>query len=209
LERNHKNIVILDNQSTYLPLLNYYQEIKDKVTIRVMDKNYGHLAFWLNREVYTEFSSGYYIVTDSDIIPNKKLPNDYINQLMQILNKNKKLTKVGFALNIDDIPDSFSQKEKVISWEEKFWRNKVEENIYLADIDTTFAIYPPKYEYLYENFYNAIRVAGDFTARHGGWYIDVNNLTEEDKYYFRTSNSSNSWKLDDEGCFTGDPLYNN
>lgn len=203
LELNHKNIVIVDNNSTYPPLLEYYERIKNKVTIKRMDKNYGHLVFWLNKDLYNEYSKGYHIVTDSDILPNINLPDDYIRQMMVVLDKHNEVTKVGFALRIDDLPEYYSQKKKVIDWESQFWANKISENIYKANLDTTFAIYPPRYTYLYDNFYNALRMGGNFTARHAGWYIDSENLTDEEKYYFKSSGDSNTWKLDENGNFTG------
>lgn len=199
IERNHKNIVIVDNQSTYPPLLDYYNEIKDKVTIEIMDRNYGHLVFWKNRKLYDKYTSGYYIVTDSDIIPNKNLPANYIKYLMHMLDHHKKITKVGFALRLDDIPDSFQPKSTVIEWEKQFWIDEIRKDTYNAALDTTFAIYPPKYDFTYSRFYKAIRIAGNYTAKHGGWYLDSKNLTDEDKFYFKLSSNSNSWKLNDDG----------
>lgn len=196
LKRQHKNIVIVDNASTYPPLLEYYKQIEDKVTIERMDKNYGHLVFWKNETLHNKYAKGYHIITDADIIPNDNLPKDYIKQLSDILDKNKDITKVGFALKVDDIPDFFQHKEKVLEWEKKHWDNQIGNNLYRNELDTTFAIYPPHYTYNLLNFYHAIRVAGDFTAQHNGWYIDSNNLTEEEKYYFKTASDSNSWKID-------------
>lgn len=207
-ERKHKNIVIVDNCSTYPPLLEYYDQIKDEVTVELMTENYGHLVFWKNQYLYKKYSSGYYIVTDSDILPNKELPKDYINQFIQILDKHKEVSKVGFALRIDDIPDFFKQKEQVLRWESKFWKNPIGKNLYRSDIDTTFALYPPHFKYSrLEFFYPGIRVAGDFTAKHMGWYMDSKNLSSEELFYFETANSSNSWKLDDNGNFVGYSPY--
>lgn len=45
LIRNFKNIIIIDNKSDYPPLLDYYREINNKVTIELMDNNYGHKVF--------------------------------------------------------------------------------------------------------------------------------------------------------------------
>lgn len=199
IERKHKNIVIIDNNSTYPPLLEYYETIKDRITIERMDKNMGHLVFWLNQELFDKYSAGYYIVTDSDIIPNNALPDDYISQMINILDKNKNITKVGLALRIDDIPDYFGEKQKVIDWEKQFWQKQVEENLYEAHTDTTFALYAPRYKYLYETFYSAIRIGGNFTSKHGGWYVDSNNQTEEELFYYQSSNESNSWKLNKNG----------
>lgn len=196
LKRQHKNIVIVDNNSTYPPLLEYYKQVKDSVTIERMEENYGHLVFWKNEKLYNKYSKGYHIITDADIIPNENLPKDYIKQLSDILDRNKDVTKVGFALKIDDIPDFFQHKSKVLEWEKKHWDNQVGNNLYRNELDTTFAIYPPHYTYDLLNFYHAIRVAGDFTAQHNGWYIDDKNLTEEEEYYFKTASDSNSWKID-------------
>lgn len=203
LNRKHKNIIIIDNKSTYPPLLEYYKDIENKVTIEYMDKNYGHLVFWHKEDLVNKYASAYYVITDSDIIPNTDLPNNYMNVLINTLDKYRKITKVGFALCIDNIPDSFSFRDKVIAWERKFWERKIEENLYEADIDTTFALYYPRYRYLYTSFYKAIRIANNFTAKHGGWYIDSKNLTDEDKFYYKNANDSNSWKLDDNGDFIG------
>ena len=36
-------------------------------------------------------------------------------------------------------------------------------------------------------------------AEHGGWYVDSANLTEEQSYYYKTANSSSSWKPNENG----------
>jgi len=209
LERNHQNIVIIDNCSSYPPLLEYYEVIKDRVTIEYMDKNYGHLVFWKNDKLYNKYAGGYYIITDSDIVPNKNLPEDYISVLIKTLDLYSEITKVGFALEINDIPDSFDGKEKVLEWEKQFWEKPLGQEMYLSEIDTTFALYTPRYRYYYYTFYKAVRIGGNFTARHGGWYIDSKNLSEEDIYYIKSADLSNSWKLDDTGKLIDNKLYNN
>jgi hypothetical protein len=206
VERKHKNIIILDNKSTYPPLLEYYEEIKDKVTIELRNRNDGHLTFWLNEDLFDKYGKGYYIVTDSDIIPNSKLPDDYIDQMINILWHDKDITKVGFALRIDDIPDTYNQKQYVLDWEKQFWEKQVGDNLYKARLDTTFALYTPQYRYFYDTFYDAIRIGGNFTARHGGWYIDNQNPSDEEKYYIRTASSSSSWNTDEKGASTNE-LY--
>lgn len=206
LIRGHKQIIIADNQSTYPPLLKYYETIKDKVTIRIMDQNYGHLVLWQNQNLFKEYGKGYYIVTDSDIIPNNKLPKDYINHMISILNRHREITKTGFALRIDDIPDHYAQKQYVLDWEKQFWEKPLGNDMYYARLDTTFALYAPQYRYFYDTFYDAIRIAGNFTAQHGGWYMDSRNPTDEEKYYIRTASSSSSWNTDEKGVFTNE-LY--
>lgn len=207
LDRNHKNIIVVDNQSSYPPLLEYYKEIQDRVRVEIMDKNYGHLVFWRNERLQKEYGKGYYIITDSDILPNKDMPIDYIEQMMYILDQHKEWTKLGLALQINDLPDYLKIKDKVINWESKFWEDEIQPNLFRGQVDTTFALYPPRYKYDIGNFLNGGRIAGNFTAKHGGWYIDIDNMTDEERYYYETANSSNSWKLNKEGDHIGSNEY--
>lgn len=207
-QKKTKNIIIIDNNSSYLPLLNYYNEIDKRVTIHRLNENLGHLVLWKKRELFKKYTKGFFVLTDADIVPNSNLKEDYLNGLLKMILKHKTKSKVGLALKIDDIPNTFILKENVINWETKFWISEIEKNIFDAEIDTTFALYWPKTDrlinYLYPSFFNALRVGGEYIATHGGWYIDHNNLTEEQKFYFKTANNSNSWKIDNEGNLDGD-----
>ena len=207
-QKKTKNIIIIDNNSSYPPLLDYYNEIKNRVTIHRLNENLGHLVLWKKRELFKKYTKGFFVLTDADIVPNSNLKEDYLNGLLKMLLKHKTKSKVGLALKIDDIPNTFILKENVINWETKFWISEIEKNVFDAEIDTTFALYWPKTDrlinYLYPSFFNALRIGGDYTATHGGWYVDHNNLTEEQKFYFKTANNSNSWKIDNEGNLDGD-----
>lgn len=200
-ERNFKNIIIVDNNSSYQPLLDYYEEIKTRITIEVMSENFGHLVYFENSELQRKYGKGFYIVTDADIVPNPSLPADFLECLFSHLKENwKNITKTGFALKIDDIPDQNVYKNKVLNWEAKFWQDKVAENIYSAPIDTTFALYKPSYPRRYNNihFFLGHRFGGAFTAKHGGWYINQSKLTDEQDYYAKTASSASSWLQEDK-----------
>lgn len=207
-QKKTKNIIIIDNNSSYPPLLDYYNEINNRVTIHRLNENLGHLVLWKKRELFKKYTKGFFVLTDADIVPNSNLKEDYLNGLLKMLLKHKTKSKVGLALKIDDIPNTFILKENVINWETKFWISEIEKNVFDAEIDTTFALYWPKTDrlinYLYPSFFNALRIGGEYIATHGGWYIDHNNLTEEQKFYFKTANNSNSWKIDNEGNLDGD-----
>jgi hypothetical protein len=61
----------------------------------------------------------------------------------------------------------------IFNHENQFWQNRIQnENyeLYNAWIDTTFCLYNKKYQS--DNFYLAIRVAGNFTCKHLPWYKD-------------------------------------
>ena len=196
---NYKKIIIIDNNSTYQPLLDYFNTIESTVTIHRLNENFGHLVFWKNIELYKKYSKGYYIVTDADIVPVQECPEDFVLHFKKILDKNLLITKVGFSLKIDDIPESNPNKQKVIDWEKQFWRNQNKEGDYITLIDTTFALYRANYQYNENDFFKAVRTQEPYHVRHGGWYLDAKNLTKEQVYYFETCNESSSWRIDNMG----------
>ncbi len=198
--KKHKytKIVIIDNNSTYKPLLEYFETLSTDVKIHKLKENFGHLVFWKNKKIFNKYSKGYYMVTDADIVPDPDCPPDFVRYLKKVLERNQKITKVGFSLKIDDIPDTNPNKQKVINWESKFWENQNKEGNYLADIDTTFALYRPGYYYKQKGFYAAIRTRWPYQAKHGGWYLDIANLSEEQVLYFATCNESSSWRINEE-----------
>ncbi|MGJ7033665.1 hypothetical protein [Niabella hirudinis] len=201
-ERHFSNIVIVDNCSSYPPLLHFYEEIKDRITIEKMPANEGHDVFFKSDDLQRRYGRGYYVLTDPDVIPNPDTPADFMKTLIRHLHNNiYAITKVGLALDIESIPDTYPLKSTVIRWEKKFWENELAADIYLAEIDTTFALYKPLYPKLgFEvNFYTGIRIAGNFTAKHLGWYIDPENITDEQLYYMQSAGKSSSWKMTKDG----------
>lgn len=200
IKRGHHNIVIVDNNSTYPPLLDYYISIENSVTVERMKQNFGHLVFFQNKYLQKKYGKGFYFLTDADIVPNHQLPLDFFETMLQTMKKHYvNITKVGFALDIESIPDYYPKKQNVINWESAFWQSKTsdEKESYFALIDTTFALYKPGYPNKNNNaeFFYGIRLADNFTAKHGGWYIDNDNMTEEQLYFINTINSSSSWNF--------------
>jgi hypothetical protein len=205
VNRGMKKIIIIDNNSDYPPLLEYYKSCsKEEITIEIMPKNLGHMVFFENNYLQKKYAKGYYFLTDPDILPNPNLPQDFVSHMIHTMDKyNHKITKVGFALDLDSIPHHYPLKTKVIDWESKYWEEMLDEDTYSAPIDTTFALYKPKFPKYSttkgSTFYKAIRLAGNFTAKHMGWYVDPSNLSIEEKNYFNKSTASNSWKFDKDG----------
>lgn len=199
IESKYHNIVIIDNNSSYKPLLEYFNEISNQVKIHRLDENYGHLVFWEKKELFDMYSQGYYAVTDADVVPIEECPHDFIRTFKRLLENNLSLVKVGFSLKIDDIPATNFNKEKILKWESQFWISKIEEKIFRANIDTTFALYQPGYKYRPEKFRKAVRTDYPLQARHGGWYINSDNLSEEQKNYYENCNESSSWRINNCG----------
>ncbi|GGI58039.1 glycosyltransferase family 2 protein [Winogradskyella haliclonae] len=203
-ERGYSNIVIIDNNSTYKPLLDYYNTIETEIKVHRLVSNSGHLSFWKHKELVDKYTKGYYVLTDPDIVPLSECPDDFLKTMLKLLDKAYDRTKVGFSLKLDDIPIHNPQMEKIKNWEKQFWATKIHPQAYKAEIDTTFALYRPDYKYQRKNFTKAWRTDYPLQAIHGGWYINPANLSEEQLYYQKTANASASWLLEEDGELKSD-----
>ncbi len=172
-----RNIIIIDNASTYPPLLKYYESTPHEV-IR-LNYNVGYLSPWLTYAVEIYAKDKPFIISDSDVLP-LRTSTGAVQYFCHLLNKYPSYLKAGFGLKIDDIPDKYEPKDFVIAWEKKFWQKKVEEDVYEADIDTTFALWRANLPHIYGP---SLRSGGKYMARHESWYIDSKNPSKEMAYY--------------------------
>lgn len=182
------DVYFVDNNSTYQPLLDWYNECPYKVIH--MGGNYGHTVFW-DKKLYKEYvKEGYYILTDSDL-DLSNIPNDWLEVLLEGLNRYK-YAKVGFSLETDDLPPSHFKNE-IVAWESQFWAPKARQldEMYIeAHIDTTFALHRTNEH----GIYSSVRVNRPYTAKHVPWYYtDFDILPEDEKYYFNTVKTSTLW----------------
>ncbi len=187
------NIHIIDNASSFPPLLDYYKSLP--YPIHRMDKNYGHMVFYEADEFKDVRENQYYILTDPDILPIEECPHDFMKLFYDLLQKYPKATKVGFALKTDDLPEQNRMNKLIIKWEQQFYKHRLnwpKPDVYLSSLDTTFALYRPKKEWK-KGFYTAIRTGYPYEARHLPWYKDLNDLTEEDKFYNSFDCGSGHW----------------
>ncbi|GAA4316302.1 hypothetical protein GCM10023115_25610 [Pontixanthobacter gangjinensis] len=191
-KHNYRNIKIIDNNSTYPPLLDYYNSIEDRIKIFRLDKNYGYRVFWKKMNLFEKFTNGYFVLTDPDILPNQNCPSDFLKHFMKILDGNPEVKKVGFSLQIDDLPNENPLKKNIIEWEKKYWVKKNKNGDFIAEIDTTFALYRPGVKSV---SYKAIRTNEPYMAKHLPWYRDEQQLTKNELYYQETAGSSNSWNI--------------
>lgn len=195
LETGHTNIFILDNASTYPPLLQYYKEIARKVRVLRLCQNYGFLAFWHSHAVHLPQVP--FVLTDSDILPTEQCPDNVIEVFYSILQRFPNKLKVGFGLRIDDLPDHYDLKAKVLSWEAQFWRKPLRNDdlpcsLFDAAIDTTFALYRrPVYDL------DAIRTGAPYLARHLPWYVNSRDLTDEDVWVENNTPKCGTWRVSD------------
>ena len=184
-----KNIHIIDNNSTYPPLLEFYKETQYDVIY--VGENLGARVFWKS-PIFDKYRNDFYVVTDSDLQLVEGCPKDLIPFLFRTLKKYPFVRKVGVSLKIDDIPDDGVLAKDVKQWESQFFKAPIRgANAFYASVDTTLAIYLP--DNLAEGipFLRAIRGAYPYQARHLPWYKREGDISEEDEYY--SAHRSNGW----------------
>ena len=188
------NIILVDNDSQYPDLLDYYA--KTPYQVIYTGKNIGHTVVWAESIARTLYDGEFYIVTDPDVIPDKSAPKDSVKYFFSIHRKYLQYKKVGFGLQIDDLPEHYSLRDSVVQWESQFWKNELKDGLFEAGIDTTFALYKP-----FTDFYTlhpSIRTGRPYTAMHLPWYIDSSELdTEEAFYRMHARQDVTSWNVEE------------
>lgn len=197
LKKFPNTIILLDNNSSYQPLLDYYIKIKnelhDKIEIRMLEENYGHFVYITLAKTLPDI----YVLSDPDLELNENMPIDFVNQLLNISNKYKSY-KTGCALSLEDKDNfidcpNYTGGKNIADWESQFWVNKINDDnyeLYDADIDTTLCLINKNYS----NENKVIRVAGDFKIRHLPWYKEYikNNISHNEIENWKKNNKSSS-----------------
>lgn len=169
-------IFLVDNDSSYPPLLDYYASTPHEV-VR-LGKNLGHRSPW-EAGLVTGLREPY-VVTDPDVIPDERCPLDAIDRLGELLARHPGRVKVGLGLRIDDLPGRYKFAREVRRWEAQFWDRELGPGVYDAAVDTTFALYRPGVPFALEP---SLRTGAPYLARHQPWYADSANPTDEELYY--------------------------
>jgi len=194
LEKYTSDILIIDNNSSFIPLLNYYEN-DFKYTLLKQKVNYGHTVY---RENFIQNLVGdLYLLTDPDLEFNAKLPDNFIQALIEVSNYFGAI-KVGFALCIDadDLrTDILVEGKSIVEFESSYWQNKLiypanpALKLYRAPIDTTFCLVNKKYEDR-----EHIRMAGDFLCLHLPWHKNFNKKLADKEYgAYLKNNTSTHW----------------
>lgn len=180
------SIVILDNNSDYPPLVDYYKTVDLEVVY--LHENLGNTALY-KWGGHLDSPGKYFIYTDSDVLPKEDCPVDLIDHLLFLKKKYQMCSKVGTSLETNDIPDFYPFKSEVLDWEAKFWSKDMGDH-YVADVDTTFAIYDKSSSAgVSHEITGAIRTKRPYVVRHLPWYVDVKNLNEEERWYVKSADA--------------------
>lgn len=183
----YRNLILLDNASTYPPLRAWYGEIcKDpRVTLAQLRQNLGFQALWRSGLLHQLDIQTPYVYTDPDTVPIESCPKGLLARLYQLLRRYPFVDKVGPGLMMSDVPGNPD-----FSLERSYYHVPVEEEVYFAPCDTTFALYAPLYHYT--NFMS-LRTRGRLLVRHLPWYLDRAHLPEDEQYYVAHADSSSSF----------------
>ncbi|MGB8468139.1 MAG: FkbM family methyltransferase [Candidatus Babeliales bacterium] len=196
LEKYTKDIIVIDNASTFQPLLDYYKH-EFTYTLLRQPINYGHMVYY--SDFIQQLVGDVFILTDPDLEFNKRLPDDFIKTLMDI-SIYFNAGRVGFALAIsaNDLRRDVKVHGKIIKeWEQQFWQQRVYYSpdrslrLFRAAIDTTFCLINKRCSSTKQ-----IRIAGDFTCDHLPWHKSYKEslLPGEDEAYKENNKISTWWR---------------
>lgn len=188
-------IVILDNLSTYEPLLDWYSTLKHKVVF--LGKNLGHHALY--KSGFLENTNiDYYIYTDPDL-DLSRLPKDTLLYMKIMFDelytkklfKHKYKIKLGLGLDWTSVPTESKYYEWCSTYEKGMHlTEELLPGVHNSPVDTTFAIYNRKYSQYYD--VGGARTTFPYCVRHLPWEIITPD--EEFTYYIERANESCSYK---------------
>lgn len=189
--RGYTNIYVIDNKSTYKPLLEYYDTIPYKVFR--LKKNVGFRSLW-KTNLWYKFMFNYHVYTDSDVMLVDECPDNFLEYFYNLLQKYPEVFKIGCSLKIDDLPNTYNKKDDVINWEKQFYKNEKEKDVFIAPVDTTLALYRPFYRKgECDGSVEMLRTNYPFQLKHLPWYIDSKNLDEEELFYINSVSKPTHW----------------
>lgn len=198
-ERGFSDLRILDNASTSEAMHHWLDRVAESCTVVRLNANDGPRKALLQYLEQAQLPR-HVIATDPDIELGITTPTDFVAQLIALA-EHAQLGKVGLALNIaerhlfrQEAFDCDGEFCQIWDWEERFWdhligRTAAGNGLYLGSIDTTFALYDRQY-FQPDNFLFALRVGGEFTARHDPWYQQTRVPPDEQQLYAQTQHFS-------------------
>lgn len=195
--------IIVDNCSTYPHLLKWYKECPYKVisTEGVELTTYNRFVWEIPGLL--DNVGNYYGVTDSDL-DFTDIPKDFCEVLANHIQRTEGILKCGLALKLEDLPDN-AYANRYREAEKNNFSNVDQYGFYGIPVDTTFAIYSKERcnslekmwrpegaavpDSFLDNsyFYRSHRSPAPYIARHLPWYMDINNLTEEQQYHIKVT----------------------
>ena len=200
-------IVIHDTGSTFPPLLDYLAGLQRTGAADVLlhqtailsERHLNSVAGTVARAV-RELRAEYYVVTDPDIEIDGACPSDLLDLYAFLLSSVRDADVVGPMLRIDDLPHCYPLRQTVLTRQHDLFWHKAPTPVpwrsgqiafQRAVIDTTFGMYRASYSF--SRMTNGLRTYAPYWARHLDWYLDPDNLTDDQAWYLRTSSRASHW----------------
>ena len=188
------SIIIVDNDSTYPPLLDYYAAIDHPLVqvVRLGFNSWRKGVEYIGCKKLKKFDR--YIITDSDLLPYPTTPKDIVGHISKLLDKYPEYNHIGASLEIEDIPDKNPLKNQILRFESDYWLPKatlLNNEVFVAKIDSTFAMYRNTSKVLITE--PALRTNRPYTIKHIDWYLAPQEFSEEYIYYLKSCKSFATW----------------
>jgi len=181
-------IIIVDNNSTYPPLLEWYAT--NPCRIERLNDNLGMGAPWVS-EVVKKLNGAPYVLTDPDM-GLEDTPDDTLLYLFDKLNS-LQLDKVGLGLDWQIVEKKSPYYERLNVYEKNRWSNSpVKDGVHTeVQIDTTFALYNVDHYFI-----GGGSTTFPYVARHYPWEFSIEEArnSEEFMYYMDNATSASSYK---------------
>jgi len=181
-------IIIVDNDSTYPPLLEWYAT--NPCRIERLNDNLGMGAPWAS-EIVKQLNGVPYVLTDPDM-GLEDTPDDTLLYLFDKLNS-LQLDKVGLGLDWQIVEKKSPYYERLNVYEKNRWSNSpVKDGVHTeVQIDTTFALYNVDHYFI-----GGGSTTFPYVARHYPWEFSIEEArnNEEFMYYMDNATSASSYK---------------
>jgi hypothetical protein len=200
-------IIILDHQSTYPPMLEYLRELKSSgVRVHALKEEDWTImleesADFIQQHLDARPDVEFYVFTDSDIALVRSSP-DMLLFFAGLLRSCRELMVIGPHLQISDIPKTYADQPTVIEKHSRFYNgvpnmatwNGVGFQFGVHDIDTTFAM--RRRDQRFGRLQRpSVRTSAPYAAVHIDWYYDSSSLPEDKVWYQNHSQPSvNHWR---------------
>ncbi len=190
-----RNIWVIDQASTTPETRQALALIESSGRCRLFTLRTNQGPHWFLSSELFDLAGTIFAYTDADLDFPNGFPPDFLTRLLSLTNKYK-VGKAGCALDLSDanlfvdrVSTVRGRDYTIKQWEERFWTQPLERDVYAAIVDTTFALYN-KAHFRKDEQLRAVRIAGAWTARHLPWYRDKRVSTDEWSSYEESTRHS-------------------
>lgn len=210
-------IVICDQGSTFKPMIEFLEKLESdgiivnrwKENLNIgRGRNLSRDDIGLSENIQNYFKNhpkSNYVVCDPDIVLDN-VDGDIFEVYAHLLNIKPEIVAVGSVCRIDDIPDCYPLKGKLLSkergqvkaffsWPQHTISYKGKQVKYIFDkIDTGFGMFRAGTRWQrVKRGIASIRTFAPYSTRHLDWYICPENLTEDQRYYMQHASTNAHW----------------